>query len=210
MARSVWGAGWVVVFLAIANSAIANSNAGSNAATRTWYSMGRIRLLPSALAHVHPKYKSPDVAVTAQLVVGIAVAVWLGRLYQPFPAFALLGTIIGAVIIAIYILVDLACLVYYLRERRSEFNWFLHGLVPVLGIVAFVPAFFTAIGVGGSVFSFVAALPYPFNRVGPVVGIWYILGVVYLIALYAKNPARIKETGKVFVEEAAAETSAPI
>ena len=34
LARAAWGAGWVLVFLAIANSAIANSNASSNAATR--------------------------------------------------------------------------------------------------------------------------------------------------------------------------------
>ena len=40
LARAAWGAGWVLVFLAIANSAIANSNASSNAATRTWFGDG--------------------------------------------------------------------------------------------------------------------------------------------------------------------------
>ena len=47
LARTAWGAGWVLVFLAIANSAIANANAAANAATRTWFAMGRIRLLPA-------------------------------------------------------------------------------------------------------------------------------------------------------------------
>ena len=47
LARAAWGAGWVLIFLAIANSAIANSNASSNAATRT-FAMGRIRLLPAS------------------------------------------------------------------------------------------------------------------------------------------------------------------
>src|SRR3970282_819105 len=63
LARTAWGAGWVLVFLPIANSAIANSNAGSNAATRTFFSMGRIRLLPSMLARTHPTYRSPCIAV---------------------------------------------------------------------------------------------------------------------------------------------------
>ncbi|HYT30847.1 MAG TPA: APC family permease, partial [Actinomycetota bacterium] len=54
LGRAVWGGAWVFVFLAIVNSTIANANAGSNAATRTWYSLGRIRLLPSMLARVHP------------------------------------------------------------------------------------------------------------------------------------------------------------
>ncbi len=211
LARAAWGAGWVLVFLAIANSAIANSNAGSNAATRTWFSMGRIRLLPAILQKTHPRYRSPHVAVWAQFAVGVGVALWLGAQYNsPFIGFAILGTIIGAVVIGIYMLVNLACLVYYWREQRSEFSFVKHGVVPVLGILAFVPAFLVAIGVGHSIFSFVSPLPYPFSVVGPVVGLWYVLGIVYLIYLYARAPERIADTAKVFIEEEVAEASAPV
>jgi amino acid transporter len=202
LARRVWGAGWVVVFLAIANSAIANSNAAANATTRTWYAMGRIRLLPSAFAHIHPRWKSPDLAVVAQFVVGLVIALWLGQAYGPFPvAFGLVATIDVAIIIAIYMLVDLACVLYYLRERREEFNPILHGLLPLAGIAAFVPAFFTAVGIGKSVFNFVSKLPAPFTLVGPVDGIAMGFGVLYLIYLYAARPERIRETGKIFIEE---------
>ena len=205
LARLAWGAGWVLVFLAIANSAIANANAGSNAATRTLFSMGRIRLLPRALAQVHPRWKSPYVAVWLQLVIGVGVSLWLGGQYNsPFVGFAILGTIIGAVVIAIYMAVNLSCLVYYWREHRSEFNWFLHGVIPLAGIAAFVPAFLVAIGIGGSVFSFISPLPYPFSVVGPVVGIVYAIGIAYLIYLAVKAPDRLKDTGKVFIEEEAA------
>ena len=194
-----------------ANSAIANSNASSNAATRTWFAMGRIRLLPAMLGRTHPVYRSPHVAVFVQFVIGVGVALWLGAQYNsPFLAFAILGTIIGAVVIAIYMTVNLACLLYYAREQRSEFNWFLHGVIPILGIAAFVPAFLVAIGVGGSIFDFIAPLPYPFSVVGPVVGIWYLIGIVYLIYLSARKPQRLKDTGKVFIEEEAVEASAPI
>src|SRR4029453_10415545 len=102
------------------------------AATRTWFAMGRIRLLPTALAHVNPRWRSPDVAVVTQLVVGVGVSLWLGLQYPPLTAFALVGTIVTAVIISIYMVVNLACLVFYLREGRGEFNWFLHGVVPIL------------------------------------------------------------------------------
>jgi amino acid transporter len=211
LARTAWGAGWVLVFLAIANSAIANSNAGSNAATRTWFSMGRIKLLPSILQSTHPRYRSPYVAVWAQLVVGIGVALWLGAQYNsPFTGFAILGTIIGAVVIGIYMLVNLACLFYYWREQRSEFSVLKHAIVPILGILAFLPAFMVAIGVGGSIFDFVGALPYPFNVVGPVVGIWYVIGIAYLAYLYAKAPQRVADTAKVFLEQEVAEASAPV
>jgi amino acid transporter len=208
LARGAWGAGWVLVFLAVANSAIANSNAAANAATRTWFAMGRIRLLPRALAHVNHRWHVPDTAVAAQFVLGVVVAVWLGLQYTPLTAFALVGTIVTAVIIAIYMVVDLACLVFYLREGRAEFNWLLHGVVPVLGIAAFVPAFLTAVGIRA--FSFVSALPYPISLVGPVVGIWYAIGVVLLLVLLARRPQRLRDTGRVFVEEHAAEAATPV
>jgi amino acid transporter len=201
LARKVWGAGWVIVFLAVANSAIANSNAAANATTRTWYAMGRIRLLPGIFAHVHPRYRSPDVAVIFQFIVGVVIALWLGAKYGPFPvAFGLVATIDVAIIIAIYMLVDLACLLFYLRERRSEFNVLLHGVLPLAGIAAFVPAFFTAVGIGKSVFSFVNPLPAPLNLVGPVDGIAMGVGVLYLIYLYLTHPQRITDTGRIFIE----------
>jgi amino acid transporter len=202
LARTAWGAGWVLVFLAVANSAIANANASANAATRTWFAMGRIRLLPRALEHVNPRWRSPDVAVAVQFVVGVVVAVWLGLRYEPLTAFALVGTIVTAVIIAIYMVVNLACLVFYLRERRERFNPLLHGLVPLLGIAAFVPALLTALGI--EAFDFISALPYPISLVGPVVGVWFALGVIYLAVLAARSPDRLRATGRVFGDEPAA------
>jgi amino acid transporter len=186
----------------VANSAIANANASANAATRTWFAMGRIRLLPRALEHVNPRWRSPDVAVVTQLVVGVVVSVWLGLRYEPLTAFALVGTIVTAVIIAIYMVVNLACLVFYLRERRDQFNPLLHGLVPLLGIAAFVPALLTALGI--EVFDFISALPYPISLVGPVVGIWFAIGIVYLVVLAATGRDRLRDTAKVFGDEPAA------
>jgi amino acid transporter len=204
LARKVWGAGWVVVFLAVANSAIANSNAAANATTRTWYAMGRIRLLPGVFAHTHPRWKSPDFAVIVQFAVGVFLALWLGAVYGPFPvAFGLVATIDVAIIIAIYMLVNLACLFFYLRERRGEFNVLLHAIVPLGGIAAFVPAFFTAVGVGHNVLKFVPQLPAPLTLVGPVDGIAMGVGVLYLIYLYMTHPERIRDTGRVFLEETA-------
>ena len=173
--------------------------------------MGRIRILPAILGRTHRTYRSPHVAVFVQFVIGVGVALWLGAQYNsPFTAFAILGTMIGAVVIAIYMAVNFACLLFYATEKRSEFNWFLHGVIPILGILAFVPAFLVAIGVGGSVFDFVSQLPYPFSVVGPVVGIWYLIGLVYLVYLMIAKPTRLQDTAKVFIEEEAVEASAPV
>ena len=54
LGKVFWSTGWILIFLAISNSTLANSNAGVNAATRVIYAMARNGLAPRALAHTHP------------------------------------------------------------------------------------------------------------------------------------------------------------
>ncbi|HEY1330268.1 MAG TPA: APC family permease [Actinomycetota bacterium] len=201
LARAVWGSWWVLIFLAIVNSTIANANAGSNAATRTWFAMGRVRILPGLLGTVHPRFRSPHIAVWAQLVVGLVVALWLGNQYDPITAFFLVATIITVLFVPIYIVINLSSLCYYWRKQRAEFNWFLHGVIPIVGIVVFVPAFLAGAGLKVPGLSFIAPLTRPLSYAGPVAGAWMLIGIVYLIVLYRKHPQRVADTGKVFVEE---------
>jgi amino acid transporter len=198
LGRAVWGAGWVLVFLAVVNSAIANSNAGANATTRTWYAMARIRLLPSKLAEVHPRWKSPHVAVVVQFVFALGAALILGFVYDPLPAFGFIATIAVAVVVLIYMLVNLACIVFYRRERRSELSVFKHLIVPAAGIVVFIPAWLTAVGIPA--FNFISRLSHPLSLAGPVVAVWFLLGVVYLLYLLRRAPERIRDTARVFEE----------
>lgn len=200
LGRSAWGAfGFLMIFLAIVNSTIANANAGANAATRTWFAMGRIRLLPSSMAQVHPRYRSPYVSVVVQLIVGLAVALWLGLQYDPITAFGLIATMIVVAFVPLYMICNLSCLVYYARYRRDEFNWILHGLFPILGIIVLVPAFLAGAGIPS--FKFVSRLPYPLSIAGPVVAIWMVVGVIYLVYLMVKDRRRVDETARVFLEE---------
>jgi amino acid transporter len=161
--------------------------------------MGRIRLLPAALAKVHPQHKSPYVSVVVQFVVGLVVALWLGFQYDPITAFGLVATMIVVAFVPIYMLCNISCFAYYWRYRRDEFNWILHGLFPLLGIVAMIPAFFA--GAGIPVASFISRLTYPLTIAGPVVAIWMVIGVVYLIYLWQRDRRRVAETATVFIED---------
>jgi amino acid transporter len=201
LARSVWGIGWVVAFFAILNSTFANGNAGTLATTRTWYAMARIKLLPSPLAKTHPRWKSPFVGVIVQLVVTLAIGLPIAVHFTPPVAFVFLATILTGVMIAIYIIFNLSCIMFYLRRRRNEFNLLLHGIIPVLGIAAFVPAFFTALGIGGSLLKFVTPLSYPASEAGLAIGIWYIIGLAMLAYLYMRHPQRLPEMKRVFADE---------
>lgn len=199
MAHQAWSIGWILVFLAVINSAIANSNAGANATTRTWFAMGRIGLLPKAIARLHPRFRSPYIGVIVQLVIGLVLPLWLGFQYDPLTAFGLIATINVIIIVAIYILLNLSCLVLYLREHRESFNFFLHGVIPVLGMAVFIPTWLTASGI--KVFSFVAPLAKPASYAAIVDAVWMGAGVLYLIYLYSRRPERVKDTGRIFIEE---------
>jgi len=199
MARTLYGLFWILVFLAIVNSTVANANAGVNVSTRTAYAMGRIGVFPYALARLGLRHRAPYVSVLAVTVATIAVALGLGFAYDPVTAFAMTGTGIVILLVAIYIIANVTCIAYFLRRRRDQFNVFLHVVVPILGIVAFTPAWLAAAGL--PVFSFITTLSPPLSYAGPAVAIWMGLGILYLIWLLVRHPARVAEVARVHLDE---------
>jgi amino acid transporter len=202
MARSLYGLFWFFVFLAIVNSTVANANAGVNVASRTGYAMARIKAFPHMLARVHPRYRSPVIAIVATFVITVAVTLGLGLAYNPNNAFAMIGTGMVIVFVAVYIVVDAACIGYFASPARRgpgrRWNPVLHLVIPVLGIAAFVPAWLTSAGI--TVFSFVAPLTPPSSYMGPGVAGFMIAGVIYLIYLYRRHPERVTEVGLVHID----------
>ncbi len=197
MARSLYGLFWFFVFLAIVNSTIANANAGVNVSTRTAYAMGRIGAFPRFLAQVHPKHRSPALAILTAFVITVAVTLGLGLHYTPTVAFVMVATALVIVLAAIYILMNAACIGFFAR-RSSGFNPLLHLVIPVLGIITFVPAWLTSAGI--DVFSFIAPLAPPYSYMGPGVAGFMIIGVIYLLYLYRRHPRRVVEVGLVHLD----------
>jgi amino acid transporter len=200
LAAKVWGPAAFLVLLAILNSAFANSNAGANAASRVAYALARVGILPRALGQIHPKFKTPYVAVHVQGALGIVLALVLGfALGGPLNAFALLGTIATIIIVFIYILTNLSNIVFYLREHRDELNPLLNLVVPVLGILIFIPVLLAAFGIdfGGLGIS---GLTYPANLAPWAVIAWLVLGVLLFIYLAMRAPERIQATAETFIE----------
>jgi amino acid transporter len=200
LAAKVWGPLSILVLLAIVNSAIANSNAGANAATRMGYALARVGILPRSLAKVHPRLKTPYIAVHVQGGLGIAVALILGlALGSPLNAFALIGTVVTVVVIFIYILTNLSSMVFYLRVHRDELNPFLHIVVPVLGIAIFIPVLLAVFGVDFGGLG-IAPLTSPANATPWVVIAWFVLGLVVFLMVRSRNPGSIQELEKTFID----------
>jgi amino acid transporter len=201
VARASFGLFWVLVFLAVVNSTIANANACASVSTRTAFALARIRVLPGLFVSLHPRHRSPVAGIVVQSAVAVGAVLGLGLAYDPVTAFLLLATVIVTVVIGVYIVVNLACAGYFLRRRRESFRPVPHLLLPALGIVAFVPALLTAAGL--PVFDFVTELTAPVSYAGPIVGVWMAAGVVVLAVLIRRHPDRVAETARVHLDEPA-------
>jgi amino acid transporter len=202
------GIGSLLVTFAIVNSSLANANAGANASTRVIFSLGRSRLLPGTFAAVHPIHRTPVNAVHVQGVLGIVLALGLGLLFNgeasggPLTTYFFIGYILGLSFAAMYIAVNAASIGYFLGEGRDQFNVIKHLVVPIVGIVAMVIGFVSALG-GVTIPIINAVIPPlspPFTYAPPIVGIWAIVGIVLFFVLRARNPQATNEIGAAVAE----------
>ncbi|THA82654.1 APC family permease [Streptomyces sp. A0592] len=132
LAHEVMG-GWDwVVLLAVCTSALASTQTTIIPASRTALSMARRHALPPPLAHIHPRFRTPD--VSTWWVAGIAIGWYL--VVNQISENALLDslTALSLLIAFYYALTGLACAVYYRRHlTESPHNLLLIGVGPVVG-----------------------------------------------------------------------------
>ena len=200
LARSLYGLFWILVFLAIVNSTIANANAGVNVSSRTSFAMGRIRAFPSFLAALNKRHKSPVNAIVVGTVISVAIMLGLGIHYTPEVAFGMVGTALVIVLAAVYILMNVACIGFFARSSRRRFKVVSHLIVPVIGIAVFIPAWCSGAGIRIPGASFITPLTAPYSYMGPAVAVWMVLGVAYLIYLYLRDPRRVTDVGLVHID----------
>ena len=200
MARAFYGLFWILVFLAIVNSTLANSNAGVNVSSRTAFAMGRVRAFPSFFGQVHPTHRSPVNAISFGTVFSLVVMLALGLHYGPTTAFEMVGTGLVILIVAVYILMNAACIGFFARSRQHRFNPVSHLIIPLLGIAAFVPAWCAGAGIKIPGASFISPLPEPLSYMGPAIAAWMGAGVVCLIYLYLRDPRRVVRVGQVHID----------
>jgi amino acid transporter len=208
LARSFYGVFWVLVFLAIVNSTLANSNAGVNVSSRTAFAMGRIKAFPSLFGSVSTKHRSPVNAILLGTLISLAVMLGLGIHYGPTVAFSMVGTALVIMLVAIYIVMNAACIGFFARSRQHRFNYLSHLLIPVLGVAAFVPAWCAGAGIKIAGVSWISPLPAPYSYMGPAAAAWMVIGVIYLAYLYLRDPQRVLDVGLIHLDAVPAETVA--
>ena len=202
------GIGSLLVTFAIINSSIANASAGANASTRAIFALGRTRLLPQALAAIHPTYRTPVNAVHVQGILGIVLAVGLGLLFTnqknggPLTTYIWIGYALGLLFAGMYVAVNLAAIGFYFGHRRDEANVIKHLIVPIVGVILLIPAFLGVLG--GLTIPILDIkldpLVQPFDVVPPIVAIWMVVGIVLGVILYRGQPERLSTLGDAVAE----------
>ena len=179
LAHRFWGGAWVIVLLAFFNTTIAVCLATANVGTRMWYRMAKGGSLPKALAKVNPEYKTPTNAILVQLalalVSGLGVGAWIGA-DKSF--FLVDGLVLVMGVLFVYVIANVAVFAYYLWQRRREFNVILHVVFPLISTGALIYAL---------VYSFIPFPASPYKYAPLIDGIWLVLGIAVLVAMYVQR-----------------------
>jgi amino acid transporter len=192
LAKHLWGGAWIIVLIAVINSIVAVSIACTNAATRVFYSMGRSGALPSGLAVVHPRYRTPKNAIILQTLLTLLIGLGLGFAIGPDQEFFMMGIAITLGLIFVYAAGNVGVVRYYLRERRDEFNVWLHAIFPVFSTAALL-------WVG---YKSVVPLPaYPVSIAPVLVAVWLVAGILLVYWLSRTgSEAWLQKAGQVYEE----------
>jgi amino acid transporter len=192
LTRIYWGPNLVwLVSLTVLNSIFANLISGINAAVRVLFAMGREGILPRNWSKTTAK-GNPSIALTLYMIFALAFALIGGALWTPLGAYAFFGTILGLGIVLIYILINLALIVFYRRDYPSEFSLVRHGILPVVAsIIMLLP-----------IYGLLWPVPaYPNNLVPYIMLAWIVIGGIYLFVISSRRPELLDAMGRAMVEE---------
>ncbi len=207
LARKDWGSGWWLILIAFLSSTFAVTLATANVSTRMWYALGRNGAFPKLFAKVHPKYKTPTNAIYAQLTLtlgsGLIAGWWFGRdtgtAQSDIAFFFLSGLVLVIGVAFVYLAANIGVIVYYWRERKSEFNWLWHGILPVFSSIVLLYALYEGFPPGCPPINCPAD---PYAKAPIFDGVWLAIGILILIYYVATNRSEwLKTAGAALGEE---------
>src|SRR5689334_12718437 len=130
----------------IITGAFACGMAFHNTTARYLYSLGRERVLPTALGRTHPKHRSPHIASITQSVIALLIVllfVWRADTGGQPAAFSVaylqvygLMAVMGVVsILAIQALVSIAIVNYFRTHHAADHHWWTTTTAPIIAAV---------------------------------------------------------------------------
>ena len=133
----------IVLAITVALAILGTTLSAMATGVRITYAMGQDSEMPEILCLLHGKYATPHTAVYAMVVVSAIVGA-IGVLSVVWLTGITLASNLGT-----FVLYALTCLWTVIAfASRKDFNFFKHGVIPVLGLVANLLMLVTIFGMG--------------------------------------------------------------
>jgi amino acid transporter len=169
------------------------------AVSRIYFAMARDQILPSSLAVVSERYKTPATAVAAVGVLSLVVFTVLGIWVGPSNTYGYLGTVLTFAVVPVYVLIMVSTIVVFRTSLRDHFNPLLHLILPLAGIGIIAYPLWALSPLGGPE-------PAPFNFLPLVVVIYAVVGIAVSYILGTRLADAERAIARATFEE---ETSGP-
>ena len=160
----------ITIVTVVIATAIANAMAAQAAVSRILFAMARDGKLPSILAKVHPRYKTPYVSTLAVAAISLLGGLWFESRIDTLALIVNFGALTG------FVLLHLSVINHFLIRERSG-DWLRHFIFPLLGLCIIVYVL------------------YQMDRAAKVLGLaWMVIGILYylLLTLWIKKPVALK------------------
>src|SRR6202521_769594 len=167
------GGAWlrlVTIIAVVIATAIANAMAAQAAVSRILFAMARDGKLPSILAKVHPRFKTPYVSTMAVAGISLAAGLLFAERIDDLARVVNFGALTG------FVLLHLSVINHYFIRGRSG-DWLRHLLCPLIGMLIIVYVL------------------YEMDRTAKILGLgWMVIGAFYYLALtlWIKKPVALK------------------
>lgn len=156
------GGPWLRILTILATAfswGIANALVAQAAISRILYSMARDKKLPSFLATVHPKYKTPYLSTVVIAIISIGVTAFFSS------QIGKLSSVVNFGALSSFLFLHISVMVYFLKKKKSK-NYVSHLILPLIGFIV---------------------IGYVWINLDPLskkLGfIWLAIGIIYLIGL---------------------------
>jgi amino acid transporter len=164
----------------------------TNSQARILFSAGREGLLPVFFGKIHPRHKTPHIAMWIYILTALAITQVFGWNLAPVVIFADTGTLGAIPIIIVYLVTTVALPVYIVRFHNSEFSVLKHGIIPFLGVLLTLFPLWGLVQPGQ---------PAPFNLFPAMAGIGLVISIVYGIVLARRSPNLVHSIGSYVADE---------
>lgn len=156
------GGPWLRLLIIVVNvlaSGIANAMAAQAAVSRMLFAMARDRKLPSVLARIHPRFRTPYFSTLMVAVISLLIS-WCFE-----QKLDILTDIVNFGALSSFLLLHLAVIRHFLIRGRSG-RWGRHLLCPLAG------------------FAVIAYVLVEMNQAAKILGgCWLLIGIVYYLVL---------------------------